>query len=123
MKIDGLFQSPSKHVADFARIQTILYRHNPSLQDYFHPLQMDSLGTPRSSSRELNRSNSIRSGALHRAFRLGASGSRRRIKTDVLICPNQHFGRRSETLFFFRTVMGVAETGAKILCLMPDGIP
>jgi hypothetical protein len=123
MKIDGLFQSPAKYVADFARIQTILYRHDASLQDYFHPLQMDTLDTPRASSRELNRANGIRSSALHRAFRLGASGSRRRIKTDVLICPNQHFGRRSETLFFFRTVLGVAETGARILCLIPDGTP
>ena len=123
MDIDGLFRSPGRHLAEFARIQTLLYRHNPSFHDYFHPLQMDSVDSPRATSGDSGRSRRFRLNALRTANEIGTAGSRRKIKTDVIICPNQHFGRRTETEFFVRTVLGVAETGAKILCLIPDATP
>lgn len=123
MDISGLFSSRAKYLADFARIQTILYRQDPALQDYFHPLQLDLLDSARARAGNEPRNKSFWTSALHGSLRFGTSAHRQRMKADVLVCPSQHFGRRSETLFFFKTVLGVAETGAKVLCLVPDGEP
>src|SRR5579863_7702918 len=123
MDISGLFSSRAKYLADFARIQTLLYRQDPTLQDYFHPLQLDLLDSARARAGHDSHNKDFWTGALHRTLKFSTSGNRHRLKADVLVCPSQHFGRRSETLFFFRTVLGVAEIGAKVLCLVPDGEP
>ena len=121
MDIDGLFRSTARHLADFAKTQTLLYRHNPSFHDYFHPLQMGSFSGARASLRDARQSNGFRLRAFRTVNKIGTERSRHRIKTDVLICPNQGFGRKTEVQFFIRTVLGVAGTGAKVLCLIPNG--
>lgn len=82
---------------------------------------MDSLGSPRTTTAELQQSSRFALRALRSANRLGSVSFHRKIKTDVIICPSQNLGRKTEAQFFIRTVLGVAETGAKILCLIPDG--
>jgi hypothetical protein len=118
MEIEGLFHSPGKQVAAFAEMQTLLYRHNPGLHEYFLPIQMDLLTTPRAHSSAHARPGRIVVDGLRAAEK--RMSKPRRIRTDVLICPNQHFGRASETQFFIRTVLGVLATGARVLCLIPD---
>ncbi len=118
MDIAGLFQSPGTQLAAFAQMQTLLYRHDPGLHEYFLPIQMDMLTTPRARSAAYSRPRRIVVDSLRAAEK--RVGKLRRIRTDVVICPNQHFGRPSETQFFIRTVLGVLETGARVLCLIPD---
>ena len=43
----------------------------------------------------------------------------RRIKTDILFSPTLYFGRKTEVHFLKRTLLGLADTGAQILCLLP----
>ena len=123
MDIDGLFRSPGNKLAQFSRIQTLLYRKDPSWQDYFQPLQMDLLTSQRASRANRPSTNQILTSGIRLAEKARIVGSHRRIKTDVLICPNQYFGRETETQLFIRTVLGVAATGAKILCLIPVDAP
>jgi hypothetical protein len=123
MDIDGLFRSKVRHLADFAKTQTLLYRHNASFHDYFHPLQMGSFTGERASLGDPRQSNRFRLGAFRTVNKIGTESSRHRIKTDVLICPIQQSSRKTETQFFIRTVLGVAGTGAKVLCLIPYGYP
>jgi hypothetical protein len=119
MDIDGLFFSPSDHLAAFSNIQSLLYRQDPAFHDYFQPLQMDLLTSPRASLADRRIPTKLFTSSLRAVDKTLARGNQRSIKTDVLICPNQHFGRKTETEFFVRTVLGVAETGARILCLIP----
>ena len=56
MDLNGLFQSPAKHVAAFAEMQVHLYRHDKSLQDYFAPLQLDMLTRRRRDHADAQRS-------------------------------------------------------------------
>lgn len=123
MNIEGLFRSPGPQIADFFKIQTLLFQHDPTLQDYFMELQLAKIiGTP-ASSRELASPKRLISSAIHGADTVNRFRSRRTRKYDVIVCPNQHFGRETETRFFIRTVLGVAETGAKTLCLLPNSAP
>ena len=58
MDIHDLFQSPASRIAAFAEMQLHLYRHDVRLQDYFEPLQLDTLTTARAKSgdrRDFNR--------------------------------------------------------------------
>ena len=123
MDVEGLFHSPARYLAEFAKIQTLLFRQNKSWHDYFHPLQMDSLTGPKANSGNLRPSKRYSLSSLRTVNTISKVGARRKIKTDVVICPSQHFGRKTETQFFIRTVLGVAKTGARILCLIPDGTP
>ena len=66
MDIHDLFQSPASRIAAFAEMQLHLYRHDVRLQDYFEPLQLDTL-TSRPS--EVRRSTRFQS-----ASRVGCSG-------------------------------------------------
>ena len=120
MDIEGLFHSPDNKIAAFAEIQTLLYRHDETLQDYFQPLQMDLLTSDRARLSSRRAANQILTSSFRLVDKARISGNRRKIKVDVLICPNQYFGRETETQFFIRTVLGVAETGATILCLIPS---
>jgi hypothetical protein len=121
MHIDDLFHSPSGRIAAFSQMQVHLYRHDVSLQDYFEPLQLDTLASPRVSPRRAY----TRPGdwAIYGAHKFSSLGPRRKIKTDVLFCPNQDFSRKTETQFFIRTLLGLAQTDAKILCLLPANAP
>lgn len=118
------FQMPTESsVAAFARAQVELYRHNPTLQDYFLPLQLSFCKNrtidpvPQSLSRRIYAS-SCRMGS--KVFR---RVSRRKIKVDVLLCPMLNFQRRTENQFLMRMFTGLVQTGASILCLLPKGAP
>ncbi len=118
MEIAGLFHSPGTELAAFAQMQTLLYRHDPALHEYFLPIQMDLLTTPRAQVSAYVRPGHIVADGLRAAEK--RMRKLRRIRTDVVVCPSQHFGRASETQFFIRTVLGVLETGARVLCLIPE---
>src|ERR1017187_888999 len=121
MDLNGLFQSPAKHVAAFAEMQVHLYRHDKSLQDYFHPLQLDMLTSRREQSDGQRSSGTLVTWAIQGADRISQLGSREKIKTDVLFCPIPHVNGKSENGFLVRTLLGLAQTDAKILCLLPAG--
>ncbi len=123
MHIDDLFHSPVGRIAPFAEMQLHLYRHDTSLQDYFEALQLDTLTSPRVDSREQRASGRLRTWAIQGADKLSQIGRRRKIKADVLVCPNPDLRRKTEARFLVRTLLGLAETGAKILCLLPTDAP
>lgn len=119
MNIEGLFQSPASQIADFYKIQTLLYQSNPSLQDYFMQLQLDPRtgGIAKPSEQPFSRR------LLHKAVRGADSASRlglrRKFKADVLVCPMPYFARKTENQFLKRILLALSQTDAKILCLMP----
>ena len=123
MNIEGLFQSPASQLANFFRVQTLLYRQDPSLQDYFMQLQLDprTSNVARQSGRRL--STALLDGVIHGADSISRLGPRRKFKADVLFCPMPYFGRKTENTFLVRTLLGLAQTDAKVLCLMPDNAP
>lgn len=123
MDLDGLFHSPVDRIAAFAKIQLHLYRHDVSLQDYFMMLQLDTLITPRANFRGQRTSSRLINWAIHGADKVRQFCPRRKIKTDVLFCPMPDFGRKTETRFLIRSLLGIAQTDAKILCLLPADAP
>jgi hypothetical protein len=123
MDIDGLFHSPEDRIAAFSRAQVHLYRHDTSLQDYFLPLQMDPLRGPRSSAGTRRSSRQLAGLADRSADWVSRRRHRRRIKTDVLFCPIPYFERKTENQLLARTLIGLAQTDAKILCLLPASAP
>src|SRR4029077_4780469 len=123
MYIDDLFHSPLGRIAAFAEMQLHLYRRDISLQDYFEALQLDTLTSPRANSREQRVSSRLVSWAIHGADKVSQFRPRRKIKADVLVCPNPDLSRKTEALFFVRKVLGLVQTDAKILCLLPTGAP
>ena len=123
MDIDDLFHSPGGRIAAFAQMQVHLYRHDISLQDYFMPLQMDTLASPRANSRDQHTSRRLITWAIRDADKVSQLRPRRKMKTDVLLCPAPYFTRKTETRFFVRTLLGLAQTNATILCLLPTGAP
>jgi hypothetical protein len=123
MKIDDLFHSPGSKLAAFAQLQLHLYRHDPSLQDYFEPLQLDTLTSPRVKSADRSTINRFISWGIRGADRFSQFRPRRTIKTDVLLCPNPDFSRQAETRFLVRILLALAQTEARILCLLPDDAP
>jgi hypothetical protein len=123
MDISDFFHSPSDRIAAFSRMQEHLYRHDVSLQDYFTALQLDTLSSPRVNSRDQRASSRLLSWAIQGAGKISQFRPRQRIKTDVLFCPNPDFSRKTEVRFFIRTLLALAQTGAKILCLLPVDAP
>ena len=123
MDLNGLFQSPARHIEDFAEMQVHLYRHDPSLQDYFLPLQLDMLSKPQGNTDAERSSSPLVAWALRGADEISKLTHRQRIKTDVLFCPMPYFSRKTENSFLTRSLLGLAETGAKILCLLPSSSP
>lgn len=123
MDIHDLFQSPASRIAAFAEMQLHLYRHDVRLQDYFEPLQLDTLTTARAKSGDRRDFNRFLAWAVQGADKISGLRSRRKIKTDVLFCPNQDLRRQTEQRFFIRTLLGLAATGAKVLCLLPGDAP
>jgi hypothetical protein len=123
MDIDGLFQSPENRIAAFSQAQVHLYRHDTSLQDYFIQLQTDPLHGSRSTSRDRLPTSQLVSQVVRSADWVSRLNQRRRIKADVLFCPIPYFGRKTENQLLARTLLGLAQTDAKILCLLPGGAP
>jgi hypothetical protein len=123
MDIDGLFHSPEDRIAAFSQAQVHLYRRDKSLQDYFMQLQMDPLHGPRSGTGDRRSSSQLASVAVRSADWVSRRKQRRKIKSDVLFCPIPYFERKTENQLLTRTLLGLAQTDAKILCLLPAGAP
>ena len=123
MRLDDLFRLRTDRVARFAEAQVHLYRHNVSLQDYFHALDFNMFYDQNNVCYNPPSVNPL---ALW-LFRAANSTSRifkpRRIKTDVLFCPTPYFGRKTEVQFLIRTLLGLGQTGAEIVCLLPTHAP
>jgi hypothetical protein len=123
MYIDDLFRSPVDRIAAFSEMQVHLYRHDASLQDYFLPLQFNAMNTAGFNPRDQRASSRLVTLAFHAADKVSLLRPRRKIKTDVLFCPIPYFDRKNENRFLVRTLLGLAQTDAKILCLLPAGAP
>lgn len=123
MYIDDLFHSSGGRIAAFAEMQLHLYRHDTSLQDYFEALQLDTRNSPRVKPRGRSVSSTLLSSMVRGADAVSHFRPRLRIKADVLFCPSPHFARETETRFHVRILLGLAQTGAKILCLLSAGAP
>jgi hypothetical protein len=123
MDVEGLFHSPSGRIASFAETQVHLYRHDIALQDYFMALQMDTLSTDRADSRRQRAHSKLLTGAVRGVDKFSRLYPRRKIKVDVLFCPAPYFSRKTETRFFLRALLALAQTDARILCLLPTGAP
>lgn len=123
MYIDDLFHSPVDRIAAFSEMQLHLYREDISLQDYFLPLQLDTLTSPRINTGDQRTANRFINSAIYGADKVSRLCPRRKIKTDVLFCPIPYFERKTENRFLVRTVLGLAQTDAKILCLLPADAP
>lgn len=119
MDVSELFHSPGGGIENFFKAQVQLYRHDRSLHDYFMPLQMSALSRARPSSNGSN-PDLRKSLPIRIADHVSRMRDRRKIKADVLVCPNPDSGRRTETRFLIRQLLGIAETGASILCLLPS---
>lgn len=122
MKLDGLFCSPVNNISAFAEIQSRLYREDVHLQDYFLALQF-AMRSAEGGSRAQDVSNRFMNWAIQTADSVGRFQSRRKFKCDVLYCPHPYFERKTENEFLVRTLLGLAETDAKILCLMSNSAP
>lgn len=123
MDVNGLFHSPSGRIASFAEMQVHLYCYDVALQDYFMALQMDTLATDRADSRRLRAHSKLLTGGVRGVDKISRLYPRRKIKVDVLLCPAPYFSRKTETRFFLRVLLALAQTDAKILCLLPTGAP
>lgn len=123
MHIDDLFHSQSSQIKAFSEMQLHLYRNDVSLQDYFMMLQLDTLISPRANSRDQRTSRRLINWAIRGADKFSQFRPRRKIKTDVLFCPMPEWRRETETRFLVRSLLGLAQTDAKILCLLPANAP
>lgn len=123
MEIDNFFKSSSGRIAEFAKMQALLFRHDPRLQDYFMQIQLDapSIRAARRNGRDPSRR--LMAHLIRSADRASRFRSRRKLKADVLFCPMPYFTRPAENRFLIRALMAVAETGASILCLLSDDAP
>ena len=118
MHIDDLFHSPGGRIEAFSEMQLHLYRHDVSLQDYFLPLQSDTLTSPRAHPGDQRTANRLTTWAMRGADTISQPRPRRKIKTDVLFCPSPYFDRKTERQLLVRALLGLAQTDAKILCLL-----
>lgn len=123
MDIDALFHSPGRHLADFAEMQLHLYRRDVTLQDYFMMLQIDTPASPRVHSRNRRNSMPIVNWAIKGIDTISSLRSHRKLKADILFCPMPDFKRETETRFLIKSLIGLAQTDATILCLLPVGAP
>jgi hypothetical protein len=119
MDIDDFFHAPQSSIAKFAEMQVHLYRHDVSLQDYFHALDREVFSGPRKPLNARAPFNSLVTWSFRAADKTTQVLKSRRFKTDILFAPTPYFGRKTEIRFLVRTLLGLAHTGAEILCLLP----
>lgn len=100
-------------------MQVHLYRNDPSLQSYFQAFDNDVFGRPRDSAVPRVSVNPLKVRVFRAADKVARRGKPRKIKTDILLSPTPYFGRKTEIRLIARTLLGLAETGAEILCLLP----
>ena len=119
MDIHDLFRSPRRPIAEFLERQLHLYRHDIKLQDYFLQLQMDTLMTVRAASDDRRAPNQMAKWAFQVTDKISQIRRPQKIKTDILFCPIPYFARKTENQFLIRILLGLAQTDATILCLLP----
>ena len=123
MDISDLFHSPRSHIAEFSEMQVHLYRHDIKLQDYFLQLQMNTLINPRATADDRHAANPMAKWAVQVADRISQIRRPQKIRTEILFCPMPYFDRKTENQFLVRTLLGLAQTDAAILCLLPAHAP
>jgi hypothetical protein len=123
MDIQDLFHSPETRLSTFSEMQCHLYRQDVSLQDYFMPLQRAMLTSRRMNSGARRISNKLKNWSICGADKVIRLRPRRKIKTDVLFCPTPYLNRKTENSFLMRTLLGLAQTDAGIVCLLPAEAP
>jgi hypothetical protein len=121
--IHDLFHSPDDRIAKFAEMQVHLYRNDVSLQDYFHALDSDMFYGSRSVPSDRAAVKPLVAWSFHVADKARQVFKPRKFKTDVLFCPTPYGGRKTEDRFLARTLLGLAKTGAEILCLLSVNAP
>jgi hypothetical protein len=119
MFTSDFFQSPLDRIAKFGQTQVHLYRQDVTLQDYFMALQMDNPAAPRATLADLRANTTLKSWAIQKADKVSRLRNQRTFKADVLLCWDPYFSRRTEIQFFLATLLGLAQTGATIICLLP----
>ena len=123
MDIRDLFSSPRSDIAEFSERQVHLYRHDIKLQDYFLQLQMNTLKSSGAASVGQRARNPMAKRAIRVADRISQIWKPQKIKTEILFCPIPYFDRKTENQFLVRTLLGLAQTDAAILCLLPGYAP
>ncbi len=123
MKIDHLFHSSADRISAFLQAQLHLYRHDPSLQDYFMMLQLDSLKGPRGKSSSRSVSDRFVKSGVWTSERVNRFRGVQKLKADILFCPMPDSSRKTESRFLIRSLLGLVQTDATILCLLPSGVP
>lgn len=124
MEVNQWFCLPeTSGIAGFAAAQVQLYRHNPALQDYFLPLQLNFRGRAGVSQPRARSVSRLWNACFVSGYEWSRSFARRKHKVDVLFCPMPNFQRRTENQMLMSIFAGLAQTGATMLCLLPDGAP
>lgn len=123
MDIHDIFRSSEDTIAKFAEMQVHLYRHDVSLQNYFHALDGGMFYGLPSGPGGRAPINPLLAWPFHGADKASQILKPRKIKTEVLFCPTPYFARKTENRFVARTLLGLAHTGAEILCLLPTYAP
>lgn len=123
MEVGDLFRSANDRVSNFSQAQVLLYRHDASLHDYFHTLDFNMLYGQNGGRSGLSSTNPLALWSFRAADKASRVFRPPKIKTDVLFCPTPYFGRKTEIRFLTRTLLGLAQTGAEILCLLSVHAP
>ncbi len=104
-------------------MQVHLYRQDVGLQDYFQALDMEMFNGPRNAPVIRAAAGSLVSWSFHAIDKAARSLGSRRYKADILFCPTPYFGRKTEIRFLTQVLLGLAQTGAEILCFLPMYAP
>lgn len=121
-EVDDFFCAPSGRVFEFLQKQLHLYREDVRLQDYFLMLQLDTGNNPHTEDRQRT-THRLLEWAIQSADQISQSRRHKTIKADVLFCPMANFTRKTENRFLTRAILGLAQTGAKIVCLLQSNAP
>ena len=99
-------------------MQVHLYRHDVTLQDYFRAVDNEVLAGSRNTPGVAKPPKPHLAWPFIAANRVTRSLGSRKIKTDILFVPTLYFGRKTEIRLLTKTLLGLAQTGAEILCLL-----
>ena len=86
-------------------------------------LQLDSLKSPRGVSGIESVSDKIINSLRNTADKVNQFRGHEKVKADVLFCPMPDSSRKTESRFLIRSLLGLAQTDATIICLLPEGVP
>ena len=121
METEDLFHTKSRRIRDFADIQVRLYRHDPTLRQYFMQLQIKmqtSAGLGSNGATPIEPRFKLPVRAVNKLIKASRG---EKFRADILFCPAPYFDRRTENKLTERTLMGLVNTGATVVCLLPSG--